>query len=258
MLASQCLYSFDVDWSVTTVVSLRQTSKILSETFQQLKSPIPIELQLRLEEDMYSIRAVTIPRMDKYLSVYCYLRQNTVHGRHVNIQSFSCNEIIMRACSDEINDEFLHFSPPLVHWNQVTSLDISQPFNSNHLHLLFSKLINLRTFELHYTSKYDDNNLNENIFIDLLNDTSLCNMLMSNGLRQLNLFTIWKQSNLLDIAYLIVDRLLDLKIIKLNGYDDKLIEVSHIFINGLSKLSFLTITGCYKHGKLYDIRLRDL
>ncbi|CAF2372365.1 unnamed protein product [Rotaria sp. Silwood2] len=80
MLASQCLYSFDVDWSVTTVVSLRQTSKILSETFQQLKSPIPIELQLRLEEDMYSIRAVTIPRMDKYLSVYCYLRQNTVHG----------------------------------------------------------------------------------------------------------------------------------------------------------------------------------
>ncbi|CAF5148291.1 unnamed protein product [Rotaria sp. Silwood1] len=83
-------------------------------------------------------------------------------------------------------------------------------------------------------------------------------MHMSHGVRALNLCTVWEQAKLLNIAYLIVDRLPDLKIIELHGYDDKLIDMSHIFINSLSKLTFITISGCYKHGKLYDKRLRDL
>jgi len=80
MLSSQCLYSFDVKWFVKSVVSLPETSKILSDTFQQLKGPVPIELELSLEENMHSIRAVTVPRIDTTLYVYSYLHINTVHG----------------------------------------------------------------------------------------------------------------------------------------------------------------------------------
>jgi len=80
MLSSQCLYSLDVKWFVGTVVSLLETSKILSNTFQQLKGPVPIELELSLKKHMYSIRAVTVPRTDRSLCVYSYLYKNTVHG----------------------------------------------------------------------------------------------------------------------------------------------------------------------------------
>jgi hypothetical protein len=116
-----------------------------------------------------------------------------------------CNEII-RKDYEQINDEFLSLSPSIVLWHQITSLDIGQPFNSTHLHLLFSKMTNLCTLELHYRSGYEYKiDLKEEILIDLLNDTTLCNMLMRNGLRQLKLFTAWKQPNLLNIAYLIVE-----------------------------------------------------
>ncbi len=78
MLSSQCLYSFDVWWVVETVVSLSETSKILSDTFQQLKVSVPIELELSLEANMYSIRAVTESKRDGCLFVYSYLH-NTVY-----------------------------------------------------------------------------------------------------------------------------------------------------------------------------------
>jgi hypothetical protein len=80
MLSSQCLYSLDVKWFLGTVVSLPETSNILSDTFEQLKGPVPIELELSLEKNMYFIRAVTVPRMDRSLCVYSYLHKNTVHG----------------------------------------------------------------------------------------------------------------------------------------------------------------------------------
>jgi len=80
MLSSQCLYSFDVNWSVRTIVSLPEASKILCDTFQQIKGSVPVELELYLEENMYYIRAVTVPRMDNYFCVYSYLRKNIVHG----------------------------------------------------------------------------------------------------------------------------------------------------------------------------------
>jgi hypothetical protein len=160
---------------------------------------------------------------------------------------------------DRMNDEFLSFSPPIVPWHQVTSLGIAEPFNRNHLHLLFSQATNLRTLELHYRLEFNSKiGLKEGTLIDLLNDSSLCNMLMSNGLRQLNLFTVWHQSNLLNIAYSIVERLPHLRVIELHGTVCEIIEVTHILINGLSKLSFLTLNGDFKHGKFYDKRLRDL
>ncbi|CAF5023467.1 unnamed protein product, partial [Rotaria sp. Silwood1] len=83
MLSNQCLYSFGVNWLMrTAVLSSLEINKILSDIYQQLKGPVPIELELSLEENMYQtyrIRAVTVPRMDKCLCVYFYLHKNTVH-----------------------------------------------------------------------------------------------------------------------------------------------------------------------------------
>ncbi|CAF5156491.1 unnamed protein product, partial [Rotaria sp. Silwood1] len=70
---------------------------------------------------------------------------------------------------------------------------------------------------------------------------------MSNGLRQLNLFTFWNQPNLINIVYLIVERLSHLQVIELDGNNYQLIQMSHILINGLSKLNFLIISGCIKY-----------
>ncbi|CAF3685872.1 unnamed protein product [Rotaria socialis] len=267
MLYSQCLYSFDAIWSVRTVVSLSETSKILFDTFQQLKELAPIELELSLQENMYSIRALTVPRMDKCLCVDLYLHKNTVHGRTpwsyngctFNNQWLHCNRIRMSEDYDRINEEFLSFSPPIVLWHQVTSLSITEPFNRNHLHLLFSQATNLRTLELRYRAEYDCKAyLKQETLIDLLNDSSLCNMLMSNGLRQLNLFTVWQQLNLLNVAYLIVEQLPHLQIIELHGGAREFIEMSHILMSGLSKLHFLTLHGILQHAELYDKKLRDL
>jgi hypothetical protein len=80
MFSDQCLYSFDVKWFEGIRMSVPNTNKILSDTFQRLKGSVPIELQVSLQENMYSIRAVTIPRMDKSLCVDSYLDKNTVHG----------------------------------------------------------------------------------------------------------------------------------------------------------------------------------
>ncbi len=79
-LSNQCVYRFDVLWAVKDDVSLSDTSDILSNTFQQLKGPIPIELELTVKRDTYSVRAMTLPRMDVFFSVALHLGQNIVHG----------------------------------------------------------------------------------------------------------------------------------------------------------------------------------
>jgi hypothetical protein len=83
---------------------------------------------------------------------------------------------------------------------------------------------------------------------------------MSNGLREIDIFTAEteKQLNLINIAHLIVQRLPHLQVIKVDGINDRLIEMPHILINGLSKLNFLTIYVSIKYGKIYDKRLHDL
>jgi hypothetical protein len=160
---------------------------------------------------------------------------------------------------DQINDEFLSLAPSIIAWHQITSLSIAQPYNSTHLFRLFSHTTNLRTLDLHYRSKYDyRRGLDEDALIDLLDDTSLCNMLMSNGLRQLNIFTTPDRSNLLDIAYLIVERLPYLQVIEATTTDDEIVKISHILISGLKKLNFLIIRGCIQYGKINEKRLRDL
>jgi hypothetical protein len=158
-----------------------------------------------------------------------------------------------------INKEFLSLSPPIVPWHQITSLTIAHPFNSTHLRLLFSQTTNLRTLELRYRNEfqYRCDSKRERL-IHLFNNASLCKTLMSNGLRQLNLFLAMHQSNLIKIAYLIVKRLPYLQVIKLDGINDELIEMSDIFINGLKKLNFLTIIGGIEDGEFHEKRLRDL
>ena len=79
-LSSQCLYRFDLTWHIIGVVSLLDTSNILSNTFEQLKGPVPIELEVSLEENTYSIRAMTLPRMDSYVDVDSYLSEMQVNG----------------------------------------------------------------------------------------------------------------------------------------------------------------------------------
>jgi hypothetical protein len=80
MFSSQCLYSFNVVWFMETTVSLSETSKILSDTFQQLKASVPIELELTIEQIWYSMRARTISMMNKCLDVDSYLYKKTVFG----------------------------------------------------------------------------------------------------------------------------------------------------------------------------------
>jgi len=158
----------------------------------------------------------------------------------------------------QINEKFLSFSPPIVPWHQITALSIAEPFHLDHLHLLLSQATNLRILELHYKAVYDCKiHWEEETLIDLLNDSFLCNMLMSNGLRQLNLFIVWQQSNLLDVAYSIIARLPHLEIMEIHGHVHEVVEMSHILINGLNKLSFLTLNGISRCGEIYEKKLRD-
>jgi hypothetical protein len=160
---------------------------------------------------------------------------------------------------DQMNDEFLSLSPPMVLWHQITSLKIVQPFNSTHLHVLFSQANNLRTLELYYRLENDYKmDLKRETLTDVLNDASLCKMLMLNGLQQLNLFTASEQSNLINIAYLIVERLPHLQVIELTGFNYELTQMSSILINGLSKLNFLTLSNFYGSVTYYEDELRDL
>ncbi|CAF1448085.1 unnamed protein product [Rotaria sordida] len=79
MLCHQCSYTYIVNWFVKTTISLSNASSILLNALQQLKGRIPIELELFLYNDSYSIKAFTLPRKDKYLCAYTYLNKNIVH-----------------------------------------------------------------------------------------------------------------------------------------------------------------------------------
>jgi hypothetical protein len=80
MLSHQCSYVLNVRWCVENAILLSHTSVILLDTFRQLKGPVPIELELSLYPNGYSIIALTIPIIDKYLSAFTYLNKNTVRA----------------------------------------------------------------------------------------------------------------------------------------------------------------------------------
>jgi hypothetical protein len=157
------------------------------------------------------------------------------------------------SCS-EIKDEFLSYLPT-ISLHQITSLKIDDPLDLCQLRLLLSKMINLRTLQLNYYFNYNlDDDSNKQYLIDLLNDTSLCTIHMSNGLQKLHLYTDWKYPDMIGIAFLIVKGLPHLQIIELNCHNNQVPETLHILMNGLSKLTFLIF-----HGRNEQLsKMRDL
>jgi hypothetical protein len=161
-------------------------------------------------------------------------------------------------CS-QINNEFLSYLPILISWHHITLLSIVNPFDLSKLRFLVSKMINLRTLDLtydfYYTTKYDSKKLN---IVDLLNDTSLCKMLMSNGLQKLHLDACWKHPDTTEIASLIIKQLPHLKIIELNCYNVQVPETLHILMSGLPELNFIVFDSyCGGVNELHS-ELRDL
>ncbi|CAF4046120.1 unnamed protein product, partial [Rotaria sp. Silwood1] len=267
MLSDQCLYVLIVKWYAWPSISLSDTSDILLNTFRQLKGRVPIELELSLNEDNYSIRALTIPRMDKCLSAYDYVNKNTVQGQSLcpytvpvlNNRAACVNKIIMDSIPSQDNDEFLSYLPTVVSWHQITSLSIDDPFNLAQLHLLFLQTTNLRTLQLDCSLNPDskDDSKEQNV-IDLLNDASLCNILMSNGLQRLNLDMNWEHPNMTDIAVLIVKRLPHLQVIELDCNNTQVPETLDILMKGLPKLNFIIFHGGLRSDVEEFTRMRDL
>ncbi|CAF4658981.1 unnamed protein product, partial [Rotaria sp. Silwood2] len=73
LLSNSCLYLFDVKWTERIKVSAPNTNEILSIIFQNMRGSAPVELELSMKTNVYYVRAVTIPRMDKSLCLDCYL-----------------------------------------------------------------------------------------------------------------------------------------------------------------------------------------
>jgi hypothetical protein len=78
MLSDGCAYTFDIDWHVRVPVSLSDTSAILSNTFAQLKGRTPVELELCVGSDGYSVTASAPPQMNDSLCVDRYLQKHVV------------------------------------------------------------------------------------------------------------------------------------------------------------------------------------
>jgi len=165
----------------------------------------------------------------------------------------------MASSRSKIKDEFLFYLPTIASWHQITSLTIEDPLDLCELCLLLSKMINLRTLQLNYYFNFDsDDDWNKQNLINLFNDASLCNILMSNGLQKLHLYTNWEYPDMISIAFLIVKRLPHLQIIDLNCHNGQVPETLHILMNGLPKLNFLTFHGGWGGGSQPYSKMRDL
>ena len=85
ILSSQCSYSFDVIWFVKNTVPLPEISQILSDTCEQLKGRMSMDLEISVmnQHDIFDttrMRAVTIPRISKYLYLDAYFDKRMVIG----------------------------------------------------------------------------------------------------------------------------------------------------------------------------------
>ncbi len=120
-------------------------------------------------------------------------------------------------------------------------------------------MINLRTLQLNYHFDYDsDDDSNKQNLIDLFNDASLCNILMSNGLQKLFLYTDSGYPDMTDIAFLIVKQLPHLQIIELCINNIQIVETLLILMNGLPKLNFIIFHGGLEGGNQEHSKMRVL
>ena len=160
-------------------------------------------------------------------------------------------------------DRYLSWASNIIFWDRITSISFYHPVKSRHIRVLFSEMINLRILTLIYGFDcgilYLEGNKSA---IDLMEDESLCKILTSNGLRQLNLITRGRQSNFINLGYRIVRLLPYLEVIEMHGRRKQveLIKMASILINGLSKLSFIALSGSDEIHSVYknDITLFDL
>ena len=171
-----------------------------------------------------------------------------------------CNEIKIDTGSSIMIDRYLSLASNIICWERITAISFYHPIESRHIRVLFSQMVNLRILTLIYV--LDCGSLEDESLIDLIEDESLCNILMSNGLRQLNLITRESQSNLINLGYRIVRLLPYLEVIEMHGRRQQveLIKMASILINGLSKLSFIALSGSDEIHSVYknDITLFDL
>lgn len=171
------------------------------------------------------------------------------------------NEIRINGHFNEVDEQVFYSSLSIIPWHQITSIDIPQLFNRTFLHRLISQLTNLRKLKLEYLDRtYSHSYCKDETLLNILNDCSLCAMLMANGLRQLVLsvekaaFT----STSIEIANLIVQRLCHLEIVTLDGFSDQLLQMTPILLNGLRKLSFFTFIGNIEENQINEKKLHDL
>ena len=260
-LSNQCSYRFDVTWNLKEDgMALSDTNNILSKTFQQLKGSMPIELQLSSTGNDHSMRAMTLPRMDSCFSVRLF--EDTVcrwaSNEHVlSSRWFHCNEIRMIIDYDQKIDEYLSLSPSMICWDRITSISVHQPFTSSHLRVLLSNMINLRILTLTYIcNQFNSEFFKNKTQIDVINDESLCKVLTSNGLRQLNLVTHMNQSNLTNLGYRTIERLPYLEVIEMIGWlgQIEVIEMASILINGHPKLSFVALSSWARGHSIFNWR----
>ena len=162
---------------------------------------------------------------------------------------------------NEINNKFLYSPLSIIPWHQITSIDLPQLLNPTLLHRLISQLTNIRKLKVDYADRDDyDPQLKEETLLSILNDGSLCAMLMANGLRELHL-SVRKAAfalNHIEIANLIVERLFRLEIMTLAGFSDELLQMTPILINGLPKLSFFQFVGNFEESQIDERKLHDL
>ncbi|CAF0752192.1 unnamed protein product [Rotaria sordida] len=181
-------------------------------------------------------------------------------SRALNNRLTCINQITLDGRYSQTNDECLSYLLTIVSCQQITSLTIDDPFDLCQLRLLLSKTIHLRTLELLYYFDYDlDDERNKQNVIKLFNDTSLCNILMSNGLKKLHFYTDWQYPDIIGIVSLIVKQLPHLEIIELNCHDGSQVpETLHILINGLPKLNFIIFHTLLTGENEQKSKMRDL
>lgn len=85
ILSSQCSYSFDVTWFVKSTVPLAEINQILLDTCEQLKGLMSIESEIQVIHldrisHMCAMRAVTKPRLKKFISINSYFNQTMIIG----------------------------------------------------------------------------------------------------------------------------------------------------------------------------------
>lgn len=157
-----------------------------------------------------------------------------------NNRSVFVNQITFSRIASEISNEVLSYLSNTISWHHITLLTLWNPFDLSQLRFLVSNMIHLRTLQLHYDDSRISEHNSENIdIIGLLNDTSLCTTLMSNGLQRLNLHINSDHSDTTDFASLIVKQLSHLKILEFNCFNSQILQTLHILMNSLLQLSFV-------------------